>query len=114
MNNAERYLKGNLVSLQKTQEPPKEKSGLRILVVDDDSLNQRLLAILLTRHNHIVSSAYSGSDVLDVITEKQFDLIFNAWYINSCGFEWAAHYLYHISVLKCYVHTCMSAINIFS
>jgi len=65
-----------LTSLQKLQQREKPKTGLRILVVDDDSLNQRLLSIVLASDNHIVTFAYSGSEALSAIDQNQFDLIF--------------------------------------
>ena len=80
------------MSLQKSQQLSKNKTGLNILVVDDDSLNQRLLSIVLTRDNHIVTSAYDANEALDAITENPFDLIFMDIQIPGMdGFEVSKH-----------------------
>jgi CheY-like chemotaxis protein len=57
------------VSHGKTDQP-------RILVVDDDLLNQRLMQVLLTREGYIVDVASNGLEAFDAIKYKHFDIVF--------------------------------------
>jgi two-component system, sensor histidine kinase and response regulator len=50
--------------------------NLKILVVDDDELNQRLMRVLLTREGHQVEVASNGLEAFDAIKAKKFDLVF--------------------------------------
>ena len=54
----------------------KQEPGLKILVVDDDSLNQRLLSIVLSRDDHIITFAHDGHEAINKMNEEKFDLIF--------------------------------------
>ena len=65
-----------LLSKQLPKQRVKQKAGLNILIVDDDSLNQRLLNIVLARDNHEITFAYSGNEAINAINQHQFDLIF--------------------------------------
>lgn len=50
--------------------------ALKILVVDDDELNRRMMHILLTREGHDVVLASNGMDALDIVKYKKFDIVF--------------------------------------
>src|SRR5512133_829621 len=58
----------------KTEKP--EISHLRILVVDDDELNRRMMQILLTREGHHVDLAANGMEALDAVKYQKFDIVF--------------------------------------
>src|SRR5512147_1895263 len=49
---------------------------LRILVVDDDELNRRMMKILLTREGHQVDLAANGMEALDAVKYQRFDIVF--------------------------------------
>jgi CheY-like chemotaxis protein len=49
--------------------------NLRILVAEDNSVNQRLAARLLEREGHTVTIANSGQEALEWFEQHQFDLI---------------------------------------
>jgi len=51
-------------------------SPLKILVVDDDVLNRRLMKILLTREGYQVDVASDGLEAFDAIKYQQFDIVF--------------------------------------
>ncbi len=51
-------------------------SQLKILVVDDDMLNRRLMQILLTREGYQVDVAANGLEAFDAIKYQQFDIVF--------------------------------------
>jgi len=47
---------------------------LRVLLVDDNVVNQRLVARLLEKRGHSVHAAVNGREALDVIDRERFDL----------------------------------------
>jgi len=49
---------------------------LKILVVDDDSLNLRMMQLLLTREGHLVDLVSNGLEALEVIKVKKYDVVF--------------------------------------
>ncbi len=49
---------------------------LKILVVDDDELNRRMMKILLTREGHHVDLAANGMEALDAVKYQRFDIVF--------------------------------------
>jgi CheY-like chemotaxis protein/HPt (histidine-containing phosphotransfer) domain-containing protein len=49
---------------------------LKILVVDDDELNRRMMKILLTRDGHEVELAANGMEALDAVKYHEFDIVF--------------------------------------
>jgi CheY-like chemotaxis protein len=49
---------------------------LKILVADDDSLNQRLMQVLLSREGHEVDVASNGLEAFDAVKFKTYDLVF--------------------------------------
>ena len=53
-----------------------EDSPLKILVVDDDELNRRMMQILLKREGHNVDLASNGMDALDAVKYHKFDIVF--------------------------------------
>jgi CheY-like chemotaxis protein len=58
------------------QSTSEKKTCLKILVVDDDLLNQQLMQILLTREGHHVQVASNGLEAFDAIKRQQFDIVF--------------------------------------
>lgn len=48
---------------------------LKVLVVDDDELNQRMMRLILTREGHLVHIACDGLDALRVVDAHEFDII---------------------------------------
>ncbi len=48
---------------------------LKVLVVDDDELNQRMMRLILTREGHHVHIACDGQDALRVVNSHEFDII---------------------------------------
>ena len=47
----------------------------RVLIVDDEELYRRALERILTRQGHLVSSASSGADALEFISNESVDLV---------------------------------------
>lgn len=48
---------------------------LKVLVVDDDELNQRMMQLILTREGHYVHIAADGRDALESVRQHEFDII---------------------------------------
>jgi two-component system CheB/CheR fusion protein len=48
---------------------------LRVLLVDDNMVNQRLAARLLEKRGHIVVTAATGQEALDTLERERFDLV---------------------------------------
>ena len=68
---------------KKTPEPPVESAGvpaenlpLKIAVAEDNKANQRVIMIMLRRLGWSSEFAENGAELLDLIREKDFDLIF--------------------------------------
>jgi CheY-like chemotaxis protein/HPt (histidine-containing phosphotransfer) domain-containing protein len=49
---------------------------LKILVVDDDVLNQRMMQLLLMREGHRVDLAFNGLEAFEAIKIQKYDLVF--------------------------------------
>lgn len=49
---------------------------LKILVVDDDELNRRMMRLLLVREGHDVQLAANGVEALQAVKDQKFDVIF--------------------------------------
>lgn len=49
---------------------------LKILVVDDDVLNQRMMQLLLTREGHLVDLVSNGLEAFEVIKIQKYDVVF--------------------------------------
>lgn len=48
----------------------------KILVVDDDALNQRMMQVLLTREGYHVDVVSCGADAIEAIKLQQYDIVF--------------------------------------
>src|SRR5215211_1062264 len=49
---------------------------LKILVVDDDVLNQRMMQLLLMREGHRVDLAFNGLEAFEAIKIQKYDIVF--------------------------------------
>jgi CheY-like chemotaxis protein len=49
---------------------------LKILVADDDPMNQRLMQVLLGREGHEVAVASNGLEAFDAVKFQKFDMVF--------------------------------------
>ena len=49
---------------------------LKILVVDDDVLNQRMMQLLMMREGHQVDLAADGSEAFEAIKTQKYDIVF--------------------------------------
>lgn len=61
-------------SLDPAATPGSQRSA-KVLLVEDNAVNQKIAARLLERHNHRVRIASSGEDALRATQEEEFDLI---------------------------------------
>ena len=61
-----------VVSPPQTQQPT---ASLRILVAEDNPINQRLATKLLEKRGHRVSVAWNGQQALDALDQSTFDLV---------------------------------------
>ena len=52
-----------------------ERRGLRVLVVEDNPVNQRLAVRLMEKQGHSVALAGNGQDALDALVKERFDLV---------------------------------------
>jgi CheY-like chemotaxis protein len=50
--------------------------SLKVLVADDDILNQRLMKVLLSREGHEVNVVSNGLEAFDAIKIQKFDIVF--------------------------------------
>jgi len=48
---------------------------LRILLAEDNEVNQRLMFLLLRKRGHAVIVVNNGQEALEALTEQQFDLV---------------------------------------
>src|SRR5438552_9737209 len=63
-------------------------SSSRILVVDDLDANRQLLTRLLLRDGHLVVTASSGAQALDLVVHEQPDLVLlDVVMPHMCGFD---------------------------
>jgi signal transduction histidine kinase/CheY-like chemotaxis protein len=51
------------------------QSGARVLLAEDNSVNQRLMLAILNKQNHHVVTAETGTQVLEKLKDQTFDLI---------------------------------------
>jgi two-component system, sensor histidine kinase and response regulator len=49
---------------------------LKILVVDDDMLNQRMMQLLLRREGHLVDLASNGLEAFEAVKVQKYDIVF--------------------------------------
>jgi CheY-like chemotaxis protein/HPt (histidine-containing phosphotransfer) domain-containing protein len=59
-----------------SQRDMEKTPSAKILVVDDDTLNQRMMQLLLRRDGHMVDVVSSGLDALDAVKRQKYDVIF--------------------------------------
>ena len=52
------------------------KHCLKILVVDDDDLNRRMMRLILVRDGHDVQLVANGAEALAAVKEQKFDFVF--------------------------------------
>ena len=67
-----KVLKGESSSLVMTA-PASEQ--LKVLVVDDDEMNRRMMRLILTREDHFVALASDGFEACEVAKAQRFDII---------------------------------------
>ncbi|MEP7340012.1 MAG: two-component regulator propeller domain-containing protein [Acidobacteriota bacterium] len=57
------------------QESPTENGGLRILLAEDNIVNQRLFLRLLEKQGHTIAVANNGCEALKALEQKHFDIV---------------------------------------
>jgi CheY-like chemotaxis protein len=62
--------------LENSQSTSDRIPSLKVLVADDDVLNQRLMKVLLTREGHDVDVVSNGLEAFDAIKFQKFDIVF--------------------------------------
>jgi PAS domain S-box-containing protein len=75
-------------------QPPQHSSGrsLRILLAEDNDLNQRVATALLRKHGHSVTVAGNGTEVIAALAKQTFDLVLMDLQMpQKNGFEVTAH-----------------------
>src|SRR5689334_5183270 len=50
--------------------------SLKILVVDDDDLNRRMMQVLLKREGHQIQLAANGMEAIEAVKNNEFDIVF--------------------------------------
>lgn len=94
--------------------------SLSILIVDDDPQITRLLALVLTREGHSVSSTHSGPAALEMLKRNEYQVLISDWMMDGMtGPELCRHirsadrdgYIYFI-LLTC-KNTCNDRIGAF-
>lgn len=65
----------NKETVQKKQKKFDTLTDVRILVVEDDELNQKVVAGLLERHHLSVEIACSGQEAIDKLAANQYDMV---------------------------------------
>lgn len=54
---------------------PKDRAGIKVLLAEDNPVNQKLALINLTKLGFSVEAANNGKEVIDAIAAKKFDII---------------------------------------
>lgn len=52
-----------------------ESSKLKVLLVDDDIMNRRIVVSMVDRMGHIADAVESGKDALNRLAEEHYDLV---------------------------------------
>ena len=65
--------------IQVAQTPTRNRTGLRILAVDDDPVSLRLLVSLLEKSGHEVLTARNGKEALAIALEKNPQMVVTDW-----------------------------------
>lgn len=61
----------------KTSEPtPEAKKGVRVLMAEDNLVNQKLTTLLFKKLNFEVDMVSNGSEAVDAVLENEYDLVF--------------------------------------
>ena len=60
---------------QSVVETPTRFDSLRVLLVEDSLVNQKLAATVLGKHGHDVSLAHNGREALEVLESQAFDVV---------------------------------------
>ena len=63
-------------SVASDEEAPLDLTGLKTLVVDDNSVNIKLASRLLKQFNLDITTASNGQECLDLVKKEDFDIIF--------------------------------------
>jgi len=63
-------------SVENKQSDHEKLPPLRILVVDDDLMTQRMMQILLCRQGHQVDVASNGLEAFDAVKYQKYDVVF--------------------------------------
>lgn len=63
-------------SVEDRQSSSKNNPPLKILVVDDDVLNRRLMKVLLAHEGYQVDVASNGLEAFDAVKIQKFDIVF--------------------------------------
>jgi CheY-like chemotaxis protein/HPt (histidine-containing phosphotransfer) domain-containing protein len=63
-------------SVADSQSDMEKTPSARILVVDDDTLNQRMMQLLLRRDGHVVDVVSSGLEAIDAVKRQKYDVVF--------------------------------------
>ena len=54
---------------------PSHGRSMRVLVVDDNAINQRLVTVLLESEGHRVESASNGREAVEAVMREQYDVV---------------------------------------
>ena len=57
-------------------QPPLPMRSLRILLAEDNEINQKMTRVMLTRQGHTVDLASNGTEVIEAYNRTRYDLIF--------------------------------------
>ncbi len=60
---------------QQVGEPARSLAGVRVLVVEDNPINQRMAVRMLEKHNAVTEVADNGAAALEILGQKAFDLV---------------------------------------
>ena len=55
--------------------PSRTNPGLRVLLAEDNAVNQKLASRLLERRGHTVAVAANGRQALEMLDAREFDLV---------------------------------------
>ena len=50
-------------------------TGLRILVVEDNLLNQKIVSFILQKQNAIIALAINGREAIDILLKDNYDIV---------------------------------------
>jgi|GEM_PF-4234690 len=73
---AEKDFTGTTQNIQKLTDEFAKEYPLKILVGEDNQMNQQLVLMILKRLGYEADISVNGKDVLEIVSEKKYDLIF--------------------------------------